>query len=153
MKKDEDSGNQSFRSSGNWINVTYVCKRSRISWCGDLLELCFQTCPECTICDSNPTILGYFPIPHGILNVRTNSSYPVGCGYKIHHWLLLCRGVTLPDMTLNCDGKLTKIPKWDFIFARVKTGQVGTWSPTEISPVQSSFLRQIRTGILREGII
>ena len=52
-----------------------------------------------------------------------------------------------------CDGKLTKIPKWDFIFARVKTGQVGTWSPTEISPVQSSFLRQIRTGILREGII
>ena len=50
-------------------------------------------------------------------------------------------------------GKLTKIPKWDFIFARVKTGQVGTWSPTEISPVQSSFLRQIRTGILRKGII
>ena len=47
----------------------------------------------------------------------------------------------------------TKIPKRDFIFARVKTGQVGTWSPTEISPVQSSFLRQIRTGILREGII
>ena len=52
-----------------------------------------------------------------------------------------------------CDGKLIKIPKRDFIFARVKTGQVGTWSPTEISPVQSSFLRQIRTGILREGII
>ena len=47
----------------------------------------------------------------------------------------------------------TKIPKRDFIFARVKTGQVGTWSPTEISPVQSSFLRQIRTGILRVGII
>ena len=23
-------------------------------------------------------------------------------------------------------GKLSKIPKWDFIFARVKTGQVGT---------------------------
>ena len=50
-------------------------------------------------------------------------------------------------------GKLIKIPKRDFIFARVKTGQVGTWSPTEISPVQSSSLRQIRTGILREGII
>ena len=30
-----------------------------------------------------------------------------------------------------CDGKLTKIPKRDFIFARVKTGQVGTWSPME----------------------
>ena len=29
------------------------------------------------------------------------------------------------------DGKLTKIPKRDFIFARVKTGQVGTWSPIE----------------------
>ena len=27
---------------------------------------------------------------------------------------------------LYCDGKLTKIPKRDFIFARVKTGQVGT---------------------------
>ena len=27
---------------------------------------------------------------------------------------------------LVCDGKLTKIPKRDFIFARVKTGQVGT---------------------------
>ena len=26
----------------------------------------------------------------------------------------------------TCDGKLTKIPKRDFIFARVKTGQVGT---------------------------
>ena len=25
-----------------------------------------------------------------------------------------------------CDGKSTKIPKRDFIFARVKTGQVGT---------------------------
>ena len=53
----------------------------------------------------------------------------------------------------KCDAKLTKIPKRNFIFARVKTGQVGTWSLTEISPVQSSFLRQIRTGILREGII
>ena len=31
----------------------------------------------------------------------------------------------------NCDGKLTKIPTRDFIFARVKTGQVGTWSPIE----------------------
>ena len=62
---------------------------------------------------------------------------------------------TLPflDILQMCDGKLNKIPKRDFIFARVKTGQVGTWSPTEISPVQSSFLRQIRTGILREGII
>ena len=56
-------------------------------------------------------------------------------------------------MYVHCDGKLSKIPKRDFIFARVKTGQVGTWSPTEISPVQSSFLRQIRTGILRERII
>ena len=27
---------------------------------------------------------------------------------------------------IYCDGKLTKIPKRDFIFARVKTGQVGT---------------------------
>ena len=26
----------------------------------------------------------------------------------------------------DCDGKSTKIPKRDFIFARVKTGQVGT---------------------------
>ncbi len=25
-----------------------------------------------------------------------------------------------------CDGKFSKIPKRDFIFARVKTGQVGT---------------------------
>ena len=25
-----------------------------------------------------------------------------------------------------CDGKFFKIPKLDFIFARVKTGQVGT---------------------------
>ena len=27
---------------------------------------------------------------------------------------------------IYCDGKLSKIPKRDFIFARVKTGQVGT---------------------------
>ena len=27
---------------------------------------------------------------------------------------------------MYCDGKSTKIPKRDFIFARVKTGQVGT---------------------------
>ena len=26
----------------------------------------------------------------------------------------------------RCDAKLTKIPKRDFIFARVETGQVGT---------------------------
>ena len=32
---------------------------------------------------------------------------------------------------IKCDAKLTKIPKRDFIFARVKTGQVGTWSPIE----------------------
>ena len=31
----------------------------------------------------------------------------------------------------DCDGKSTKIPKRDFIFARVKMGQVGTLSPTE----------------------
>ena len=29
-------------------------------------------------------------------------------------------------LSTHCDGKLTKIPKRDFIFARVKTGQVGT---------------------------
>ena len=29
-------------------------------------------------------------------------------------------------MCTYCDGKLTKIPKRNFIFARVKTGQVGT---------------------------
>ena len=29
-------------------------------------------------------------------------------------------------MCVYCDAKLTKIPKRDFIFARVKTGQVGT---------------------------
>ncbi len=29
-------------------------------------------------------------------------------------------------INIYCDGKLTKIPKRDFIFARVKTGQVGT---------------------------
>ena len=33
--------------------------------------------------------------------------------------------------SLYCDDKLTKIPKRDFIFARVKTGQVGTWSLVE----------------------
>ena len=27
---------------------------------------------------------------------------------------------------LYCDGKFTKLPKLDFIFARVKTGQTGT---------------------------
>ena len=32
---------------------------------------------------------------------------------------------------MYCDGKLTKIPKRDLIFALVKTGQVGTWSPIE----------------------
>ena len=32
---------------------------------------------------------------------------------------------------IYCDGKLTKIPKRDFIFAHVKTGQVGTWSLVE----------------------
>ena len=33
--------------------------------------------------------------------------------------------------TWRCDGKLTKIPKRDFFFARVETGQVGTWSLIE----------------------
>ena len=37
-------------------------------------------------------------------------------------------GITaiLKYRSVNCDSKLTKIPKRDFIFARVKTGQVGT---------------------------
>ena len=30
------------------------------------------------------------------------------------------------DLKASVTGKLTKIPKWDFIFARVKTGRVGT---------------------------
>ena len=30
------------------------------------------------------------------------------------------------QICVMCDGKLTKIPERDFIFARVKTGQVGT---------------------------
>ena len=75
------------------------------------------------------------------------------CQYDL---MMLCQKPPIKKYHIEidlCDGKLTKIPNGDFIFARVKTGQVGTWSPTEISPVQSSFLRQIRTGILREGII
>ena len=30
-----------------------------------------------------------------------------------------------------CDGKFFKIPKRDFILARVKMGQTGTWSLVE----------------------
>ena len=30
------------------------------------------------------------------------------------------------SLPIFCDGKFFKIPKRDFIFARVKTGQVGT---------------------------
>ena len=37
-----------------------------------------------------------------------------------HCWLFNAK------FCLYCDAKLTKIPKRDFIFARVKTGQVGT---------------------------
>ena len=37
----------------------------------------------------------------------------------------------IPTKQRGCDGKLTRIPKQDFNFARVKTGQVGTWSPIE----------------------
>ena len=37
-----------------------------------------------------------------------------------------CKLEYIGETTRNCDGKLTKIPKRDFIFARVKTGQVGT---------------------------
>ena len=41
--------------------------------------------------------------------------------------LLFKYNVNVPQNILNyVTGKLTKIPKWDFIFARVKTGQVGT---------------------------
>ena len=54
---------------------------------------------------------------------------------------------------LNCDAKLTKIPKRDFIFRTCEDGAGWHLIPYRISPVQSSSLRQIRTGILREGII
>ena len=49
--------------------------------------------------------------------------------------------------------RFTFIPEWGFIFARVKTGQVGTLSPIEKVLVQSFSLRHIRPGILREGLI
>ena len=34
--------------------------------------------------------------------------------------------INLHTVLWYCDGKSTKIPKRDFIFARVKTGQIGT---------------------------
>ena len=94
-------------------------------------------------------LVGFYGISTIIVYIMPNPLYTyIYQTYMI--WLVLFYGILT---IVGCDGKLTKIPKRDFIFARVKTGQVGTWSPTEISPVQSSFLRQIRTGILREGII
>ena len=49
------------------------------------------------------------------------------------HWIeskqqmIACALQLSPPKTVwMCDGKLTKIPKQDFIFARVKTGQAGT---------------------------
>ena len=40
--------------------------------------------------------------------------------------------ISLPSFKFSiCNGKLTKISKRDFIFARVKTWQVGTWSLIE----------------------
>ena len=43
-----------------------------------------------------------------------------------YFWPSVLGFVEYTDIYIHCDGKLTKIPKWDFIFARVKTGQVGT---------------------------
>ena len=46
---------------------------------------------------------------------------------SLHFFLVLCFFLSLSlTLYIYCDGKLTKIPKRDFIFARVKTGQVGT---------------------------
>ena len=42
------------------------------------------------------------------------------------HTRLQCEYHLTETVQAMCDGKSTKIPKRDFIFARVKTGQVGT---------------------------
>ena len=65
-----------------------------------------------------------------VLYVLTNGTYHrhMACwlGFGVlQHTMRKKLHLTL-DKQGTCDAKLTKIPKHDFIFARVKTGRVGT---------------------------
>ena len=50
---------------------------------------------------------------------------PVCLFISICLFISTCLPIFLSVFYIHCDAKLTKIPKRDFIFARVKTGQVG----------------------------
>ena len=47
-----------------------------------------------------------------------------------------------------CDGKLTRIPKRDFIFCTCEDGADWHLMPCKISPCSESFLGHVGTGIL-----
>ena len=53
----------------------------------------------------------------------------------------------------KCDGKLTKIPKRDFILRTCEAGADWHLIPCRISPCSESFLGHIGTGILCGGLI
>ena len=95
-------------------------------------------------------MLMYFPAGSHVKPLQMRAGRKEHENNERRHMALFCVYV---GCELICDGKLTKIPKRDFIFARVKTGQVGTWSPIEYVLVQSFSLGHIRIGILREGSI
>ena len=65
-------------------------------------------------------------------------------GYKVRDVFL--------RLESNCDGKLTKIPKRDFIFARVKTGQSWHLIPYRISPRSEFFSQAYKTWHIPWGI-
>ena len=51
--------------------------------------------------------------------------------YIVIYWRPTLSSYIYIYIYIYCDGKFFKIPKRDFIFARVKTGQFGTWSLVE----------------------
>ena len=56
--------------------------------------------------------------------------------------------IKMQEISTTCDGKIIKIPRWDFIFCTCENGAVWHLIPRRISPCSESFLGHIGTGIL-----
>ena len=59
--------------------------------------------------------------------------------------------LNMDSLSAMCDGKIIKIPRWEFIFRMCEDGAAWHLIPRTINPSSESFLGHIETGILCGG--
>ena len=94
---------------------------------------CIQKKTFETRCQMNKSLNVYLP------SVKPFSTYFLSDSMHFFSNISICK---------SCDGKIIKIPRWDFIFRMCEDGAVWHLIPRRISPCSESFLGHIGTGIL-----